>query len=423
MITRAIAVQRLQQYEESDLNELVSLAEAAGYKIVGSIKQIRHADSSYQIGKGKVTELADLVQDVLAEKILFDNDLKPIQAYNIAKLTGVEAIDRFQLILEIFVKRASTREAQLQIQLARLRHQLPRARESVRLARMREQPGFLGLGKYEIDVFVESIKRRIVHLRKELQTIRKRRRLQRGQRLNLGFSIVSLAGYTFAGKTSLFNTLTEETKPIDQGLFTTLSTTTRVAAFRRRKVLITDTVGFIDRLPLTLIEAFHSTLEETVLSNVIILVVDVAEPMNEVQRKVSCCIDTLNDIGAFGIPIVTALNKIDLLRDKEVEEKIACLGSLAPNPIPISARTSLNIKQLKEKVIEFLGDQIEASFVLPLSSETASLISKLHRQAHMVNTSYAVDEVKITIQALPRYMNEVYGKITKNGGRLLKAIH
>ncbi|UCH37560.1 MAG: GTPase HflX [Candidatus Bathyarchaeota archaeon] len=400
---------------------MISLAEAAGYTIVGTIKQIRHADSSYQIGKGKATELAALVQDVKAEKLLFDNDLKPIQAYNIAKLTGIEAIDRFQLILEIFIKRASTREARLQIQLARVRHQLPRARESIRLARMGEQPGFLGLGKYEIDVYLESIKRQIVHLRKELQTIRKRRRLQRSQRLNSGFSIISLAGYTFAGKTSLFNILTKEAKPIDQGLFTTLSTTTRVAAFRKRKVLITDTVGFIDRIPLTLIDAFHSTLEETVLSDVIILVVDVAEPLNEVQRKLSCCIDTLNDIGAFGIPIVTALNKIDRLQDKEAQERITYLGSLAPNPVPISARASINIQQLKEKVEECLGDQIEASFMLPINNETASLISKLHRQAHVVNTNYSGDEVKITIQALPWYMNKVYGKITKNGGRLLKA--
>ena len=148
----------------------------------------------------------------------------------------------------------------------------------------------------------------------------------------------------------MFNTLTTEGNPIDQRLFTTLSTTTRVAGFRRRKVLITDTVGFIDRLPLTLIEAFHSTLEETVLSNMIILVVDISESVNEIRRKLTCCMDTLNDIGAYGIPIITTLNKIDLLQDNEVEEKIARFEDLAPNSVPISARTSFNIKQLKQKV-------------------------------------------------------------------------
>jgi len=161
---------------------LNNLAEAAGYTVVGSIEQVREADNSYQIGRGKVKELVSLVKESLAEKIIFDNNLKPIQAYNIAKITGVETIDRFQLILEIFVKRASTKEAQMQVQLARLRYQLPRTKESVRLARMGEQPGFLGLGRYEVDVYVEAIRRQIAHTRKELRDIPKVTKLSKKTR-------------------------------------------------------------------------------------------------------------------------------------------------------------------------------------------------------------------------------------------------
>lgn len=406
--------------EESHLDELNRLAEAAGYTVVASIEQVRNAESGYPIGKGKVKELANLVQELNTEKIIFGNDLKPIQAYNVAKITGVEAIDRFQLILEIFVKRASTREAQLQVQLADLRCQLPRARESVRLAKMGEKPGFMGLGRYEIDTYIEAMKRQIAHIRKELQTIRRKRSLQRAQRIDYGFSLVSLAGYTYAGKTTLFNTLASESKPVDRGLFTTLSTTSRAVDFHGRRILLTDTVGFIDRLPLALIEAFRSTLEETILSDAIILVVDFDEPVKEICRKLVCCIDTLNEIGAHGMPIVTALNKIDLLSDSEIKEKLASLGKLAQNPVPISALNGLNIEELKRKVVECLGDNLLASFVLPLGNEALSFISSLYGQAEVLDVHYEGKEVRITLKAMSWLMEKIHGQIEKLGGQLLE---
>jgi len=418
--TRAITVQRLLRSEDSRLEELNSLAEAAGYAVVGSIEQVRSADPRYQIGRGKVEELASLVKELHAEKIVFDNDLKPVQAYNIAKLTGVETIDRFQLILEIFVKRASTKEAQLQVKLASLRYQLPRARESVRLARMGEQPGFMGLGRYEVDVYFEAIKRQIAHIRRELRAIRGKRSLQRVQRIDHGFSLVSLAGYTYAGKTTLFNTLAVESKPVDQGLFTTLSTTTRAVDFQDRRVLLTDTVGFIDSLPLFLIEAFRSTLEETILSDAIILVVDFHESVKEIHRKLTCCLDTLNEIGAYGIPIVTALNKIDLLSEGEIDEKLTSLGDLAQNPVPISALSGRNIDELKRKVVECLGDYVQASFSLPPSGEALSFISGLYGQVNVIDTRYEEKEVIITAKAMPWLLDKIHGQIEKLGGQLLK---
>ncbi|HDO41855.1 MAG TPA: HflX family GTPase, partial [Candidatus Bathyarchaeota archaeon] len=166
--------------------------------------------------------------------------------------------------------------------MARLKRELTRAKEKVRLAKMGEQPGFMGLGAYEVDVYYETIKRQIYTIQKKLRKIRKKRSLHRARRLELGFSSISLAGYTNAGKSSLFAALTREQVPIDNALFTTLSTTTRLIDLYGRKVLLTDTVGFIDRLPLTLIEAFHSTLEETIFSDLILLVVDVSEPIQEI---------------------------------------------------------------------------------------------------------------------------------------------
>ena len=254
---------------------------------MGSLEQVRDRDPRYQIGSGKVEELAELVRINGVEKTIFDNELTPVQAYNLAKATGVEAVDRFQLILEIFARRASTAEANLQIQLARLRYELSRAKERVRLARMEEQPGFMGLGAYEVDLYYEAVKRQVHSIQEKLKKKQSKRRLHRARRLELGFSSVSLAGYTNAGKSSLFNVLAEETVPVDSGLFTTLSTTTRAVVLSKRRVLLTDTVGFIDRLPLTLIQAFRSTLEETIFSNLILLVVDASESDEDIERKLS----------------------------------------------------------------------------------------------------------------------------------------
>ncbi len=420
--TRAITVQRLMRGEESHLEELSRLAEAAGYTVVGSVEQVRRPSSGYPIGKGKVSELAGLVKELNADKIIFGGSLSPIQAYNVAKVTGVECIDRFQLILEIFTKRASTKEAQLQIQLANLRYQLPRARESVRLARTGEQPGFMGLGRYEIDTYLEAMKRQIAHIRGELRNIRRKRSLQRAQRVDSGYALVSLAGYTYAGKTTLFNRLASESKAVDQGLFTTLSTTSRAVDLYGRKILLTDTVGFIDRLPLALIEAFRSTLEETVLSDAIVLVVDFQEPLKEIRRKLSSCIDTLNEIGAQGIPIITALNKTDALSDAEAKERQTALGEeLVQNPVPISALKGLNLDELKQKIAECLGNNLTAHFTLPLSDEALSYISGLYGQVEVLSVVYEGKNIRVTLRAAPWLLERVRGQMEKLGGQLLEA--
>lgn len=383
---------------------------------MNSLEQIREPDPRYQIGSGKAKELAELVADNGVEIAIFDNELKPVQAYNLAKATGVEAIDRFQLILQIFARRASTSEAKLQIQLAGLQYELPRAKERVRLARLSEQPGFMGLGKYEVDLYYENIRRRIHNIQEKLKKKRERRRLHRARRAELGFPSVSLAGYTNAGKSSLFNALAGETAPVDPSLFTTLSTTTRMVDLFGRKVLLTDTVGFIDRLPLTLIEAFHSTLEETIFSDLILLVVDVSESGGEIEKKLSCCLDTIRKIGATGVPIVTAFNKIDLLSESEMQVKSDVLKGMVTDSVPISALNETNIDQLKQVIAGHLENYIQASFSVPVTDESMSFLSWLFEHADVVHVKYEGESVNVVFEAVPWFADKVRGRVEQLGG-------
>ena len=401
------------------MDELTSLAESAGYVVVASIEQMRRADARFQIGRGKAEELAKLVKDLDAAKIIFDNDLRSIQSYNLATVTGIETIDRFQLILEIFAKRASTQEAKLQIKLANLQYQLPRVKDSVKLAKMGERPGFLGLGMYEVDIHFNAIKKQIATIRKELKRISKQRDLHRLRRIESSFLHVSLAGYTNSGKTTLFNALTREAKSVNQGLFTTLSTSTRSVFFQDKKALITDTVGFIDRLPIIMVNAFHSTLEETTLSDAIILVIDFHESLEEIKRKLLVCLNTLKEIGTGGIPIITALNKVDLLKKDEIQEKLHSISNDVSNPILISALKEINLDELKKSVATYLGNYLKTAFLLPLNDSTLSFISRLYTQVGSLETYYTGKEIKVVVTASPLFMDKINGQIKKLEGKLL----
>jgi len=415
---RAIIVERRLPGERSYLDELRALAEAAGYEVVGQLEQVREPDPKYQIGSGKAQELAEMVKRLKADVVIFENELKPVQAYNLAKLTGVEAIDRFQLILQIFAQRATTREAQLQVKLAALRYELVRAKEKVRLAKMGEQPGFMGLGKYEADIYYEMIKKQIATIRRKLEKIRRKRQLHRERRKELGFPTVSLSGYTNAGKSTLFYALTGEYVQISPSLFTTLTTTTRLADFGNRQALLIDTVGFIDRLPVQLVEAFRSTLEETALADVILLVVDVSEPVEEVERKLKCCLDTLAEIGAAKVPKVTALNKIDLLGQKELSWKLDYLGKLVDRPVPISALYGTNLDELKARVAELLPGYVKARVVLPLCDEAYSLASWAMDNARVIEARYEPDKVILVLEGLEPVVGKLKGRTEELGGEV-----
>ncbi len=353
-------------------------------------------------------ELAELVRQESAEKVIFDNYLKTVQTYNLAKATKVEVIDRFQLILEIFTRRATTVEAQMQIQLAKLRHNLTHAKERVRLARKEEQPGFMGLGAYEVDVYYGSVKREMQAIRRKLLKIREKRVLHRQRRAELGFTTISLAGYTNAGKSSLFNTLTREEVPVDTALFTTLSTTTRLIAVSGKKLLLTDTVGFIDRLPLTLMEAFRSTLEETIYSDLILLIVDASEPIHTVRRKASICLEAIEHIGASGVPIIMVLNKIDLISNAEIQQKATDLKEKATTLIPMSALHKTNLERLEQAILGTLKNYMRASFKIPLKkSRVMPFIAWLYSKADVEAVDYNGNSVKVMFEAKPLFIEKI----------------
>lgn len=417
-IVRAILVQRRIYYEQSNLDELTNLAIAAGYSVVGYLEQMRKPDATFQIGRGKAEELAEIVKNLSAEKVIFDNELQPRQTYNLANVTNVEIIDRFQLILEIFAKRASTREAQLQIQLARLHRQLPRAKESVRLARMGERPGFMGLGQYEVDVYFNDIRRQIASITDELIQVQEHRRLHRRQRSSVGFPTISLAGYTDAGKTTLFNALTGESKLVKSTLFTTLTTTTRVIKLEGGRALLTDTVGFIDRLPVALVEAFHSTLEETIMADLIILMVDLHEPVKEIRRKLTCSQDTIKEIGAGSIPTIIALNKIDVLEENEIKSRVSAIQDLTVKPILISAERNINIDQLKQHVGRVLDTIYLLTLRLPINDLSLSYVSDLHEQVTIVQTEYDNRAIAIKLRCYSHYLEEIESALSELNGQI-----
>jgi GTP-binding protein HflX len=343
---RVVLAERVSPSEQSHLDELEALARTMDYKVVGSIKQVKGPDPAYLIGKGKAQELAGLVKETGAERVIFSNQLTPSQAFKLSKLAGKEVIDRFQLILEIFAKRASSPEAKLQVEYARLNYELPRVRERVRALLSVEQPGFRGGGEYEVDVQYDMIKRKLANLRRKLKDLSKSREQRRILRRKRGFKLVALAGYTNSGKSTILNVLTAAGAEVDDMYFTTLTPRTR-AIKSSQKVLLTDTVGFIDGLPPWLVEAFKATLEEIYLADLVVLVVDGSDPIPEILRKYSTSKDVLQE---YPVKTVVAINKVDLVPKQELQQKMEVLNRMSPSLVAISALKGTNLSTLVDVI-------------------------------------------------------------------------
>lgn len=345
--------------------ELRELANAAGYIIVGEIIQKRkHEDPKYNIGRGKISELKKFVEDKKPLKIIFLNNLKPSQAYNLAKELGIEVIDRYELILEIFAKRAGSKESLLQIELAKLKRELSFAKEYINLSKRGELHGFLGGGKYAVDSYYTYISSRIAKIEEELDKIRKIKNMRYNKRVEVGLYTVSLAGYTGAGKTTLFNTLTNEKGYVDGKPFATLSTLSRKVKLQGYPVIITDTIGFIDSLPESLLDAFYTTLRETIISDVILLVVDLTDPIPEIRRKLSTSIDTLLSLGINISKVLVVGNKIDKVTGEELREKEKLLQNTGLEYVLVSATKRIGIPSLVEKVVEMLPDKLREKIII-----------------------------------------------------------
>lgn len=358
-------------YDREDaVKEAVALCDAAGYELKKTIRQKFLNRAKFGLGEGKVEELKELVSSIRPDVIIYDEILRPSQNYNLASTLKIKILDREMLILEIFERRARSSESMLQVKLAQLRYEMSRAKERVRLAKMGEQPGFMGIGKFEVDVYYNDIKNRMNSIKSKLVKSSRQRELHRQARKRVGFKTISLAGYTSAGKTTLFNTLTGEQREESPNLFTTLSTTTRKIVLKDLEVLISDTVGFISKLPAYMIEAFKSTLEELVHTDIVIVVIDASDPFLELKKKFKSCVSTLDEIGVNQDRIIFVLNKSDLVSEEEILEKAGQLG-LNENQrwISVSAATGRNIHTLQARIYQILQNQ-------PLPSEARPKIKQ-----------------------------------------------
>lgn len=330
------------------LQEAKSLVESLDYRIVRVVTQKYLNHSEYGLGSGKAEEIKEFIKETNAQQIIVDEHLTSKQMHNLEKLTNVQVIDRERLILNIFYARATTTEAKLQIQLAEIKYEMPRIRENAKLNRGSERPGKGGMGVYVVDVRFRDLKRRMSFIKEKLVEAHQKRELYHQQRLKTRIPVVSLTGYTSSGKTTLFNLLTDEIKETSNSLFTTLSTTTRSAKINDNgeEVLFTDTVGFISRLPHYMIDAFKSTLEESLAADLILLLIDASEHLEDIRVKYESCWDVLDELKVDKSKVFIILTKSDATYSNEKIEGIAKDLQIS-NPIAISSKTGYGIHKLK----------------------------------------------------------------------------
>ncbi len=385
------------------LDELEFLTETAGAKVVDKFYQEREKiDSSYFIGKGKAEELASAAEEKEADLVIFENSLSPTQIRNLEGLIKCKVIDKQALILDIFASNARSAEAKTQVELAQLQYILPRlTRQWTHLSKQYGGIGTKGPGETQIETDRRLIKTRISVLKGKLKKIEEQRKTQRHQRS--GFVRIALVGYTNAGKSTLLNSLTDAHAYVENKLFATLDTSTKLLRqINGRKVphpiLISDTVGFIRNLPHDLIESFKSTLAEVVESDMLIHVVDVTSENFPEQIKV--VEDTLEEINAAGKLIILAFNKIDLIKS-DLRQFIANAKIHYSDAVFISAEKGVNLNSLVDKISEKMNEDLTVSNVrIPVDNKEAyKIINKLHEQVEILETRYLNKSIKLKIRA------------------------
>lgn len=343
------------------LEEAKGLVDSADRQAVKVFTQKYLNHSQYGVGSGKAEEIKQAVEESGAEQVVVDERLNSRQLHNLEKLTGVPAIDRERLILDIFYSRATTTEAKLQIELAEIKYQIPRVRENAKLmSSSGERPGKGGMGEYVVDVKFRDLKRRMSFVRDKLDESRKKRELYHQQRVKTGMPVISLVGYTSSGKTTLFNLLTREDRQTSAGLFTTLSTTTRALRLggtekeKERGVvggegaLLTDTVGFISRLPTYMIDAFKSTLEESLAADLVLLLVDASEGLLEIKIKYAACWQVLDELKVDRSRVAVVFTKYDLLNSEDLACQLARDLGIQPERLAVvSSKSGYGVRKLK----------------------------------------------------------------------------
>ena len=386
-----VAVARSRDTDEeidASLDELALLVDTAGADVVARMVQRRDSpDHTWYIGKGKVEELKQLCLALDADTVVFDNELSPGQQYNLEKLLGRTALDRTAVILDIFGQNAHTLEGKAQVELALLRYRLPRLRRGAD-AKLSQQRGGVGArfggGETKIEVDRRRIMRRINKLERDLMSLAETRSLQRKGRGQSGLASVAIVGYTNAGKSSLLNQLTDSGVLVEDRLFATLDPTTRRLALPGGEpVLLSDTVGFINRLPHGLVESFKGTLEVAALADYLVHVVDASAP--DPVGQMDAVHEVLGEIDADAVPELVVFNKADLVPDVAAQLVIDHPGSVA-----VSARTGDGI----ELFLRTLADRLRALSVvheLVVPYDRGDILASIHREGEVVSVGDGAD--------------------------------
>lgn len=395
---------------DESLAELERLADTAGAKTVGIVKQKRmKVDSAFYIGKGKVGEIAILLQETMASMVIFDNELSPSQQRNLEMAFGVKVLDRTALILDIFAQRARTFEGKLQVELAQMQYHLPRIMgQGLALSRLGGGVGTRGPGETKLEVDRRTIRNKIHDIKSQLEVVRRQRGVQRKQRQDKQVASVALVGYTNAGKSTLLNALTASEVYAENQLFATLDTTTRSLKLPSgRSLVVTDTVGFIQKLPHSLVSAFRATLEEVVEADLLLHVVDGSS--EQYEKQMIAVMDVLRELGAADKPQIVVFNKCDHITNEHRLEQMARWE----HSVTVSAIDRDTLGELIGRLERFLDEQSVQMVLLIPYEESGKMLNLLHENATVKEMDYREDGICATISvakewesSLSKYQNE-----------------
>src|SRR3954462_15200786 len=381
------------------MDELRELASSAGAEVVDTVTQkLQRPTAPYYIGKGKAEAIKNSFQHQQITSVIFDDELSPAQGRNLENLLSRKVLDRTQLILDIFAQRARSREGRLQIELAQLQYLLPRlTRMSHHLSRQTGGIGTRGPGETQLEVDRRRVQERIARLERELEGVRRVRSVQRQGRKRHQWPVAAVVGYTNAGKSTLLNLLTGADVVAEDKLFATLDPTTRSLTLpNRQRVLLTDTVGFLRKLPHTLIESFKATLEEVNEADLLRHVGDLSHP--RVEEHIAAVDAVVKELGAFGKQTLMVFNKIDLL---EHDELTHAYTQKFPGSVAISARKGIGVSDLVHGLQDQLGAwRLRSHFRVPLSE--SALIAEIHRVGHVLELKYEEEFALIVAHTPPQ---------------------
>jgi GTPase len=386
------------------LDELGELAETAGAEVIGEgTQKVETPNAATYIGKGKADEFAKFCAENTVDTVIFDDELSPAQTRNLEKIFEVKILDRTALILDIFSQRARTREGKLQIELAQLQHLLPRLTRF--WGHLSRQSGGIGMrggeGETQLEADRRKVSERIDRITRDLDAVRQQRETQRAGRQRAQWPLASIVGYTNAGKSTLLNKLTGADVLAKDILFATLDPTTRRLRLpTNQNILLTDTVGFIRKLPHGLVEAFKATLEEVVQADLLLHVVDVSHP--QVDEQIAAVNTVLNEIGAGDKPTMMVFNKVDQLN---AGNPLARLHELYPNSVAISATKGTGIAELLSEISTQIRPEREL-LQLKIPHEAAAVIARLHKVGQVLERRYLAKTAKFKARIPPHHHAE-----------------